>query len=107
MRFTLPLQYLLSRLSVVATPGAVPFYSTTLLIKDFGDQEIEQRMVDYLKEFENGQVVYNFGEAKTNLFSSSYLHYDNEATCVHGEISNHGAWLDGQIIRLPRRSTTS
>jgi predicted phosphohydrolase len=27
---------------------------------DFGDQEIEQQMVDYLKEYDNGQVVYTY-----------------------------------------------
>ena len=75
---------------------------------DFGDQEIESDMAEYLKQYDNGLVVYDFGEeqpsygfddlakpiiwvkalAKTNPFSSSYLHYGNEASlaCVYGEV---------------------
>jgi hypothetical protein len=74
---------------------------------DFGDQEVDSHMVEYLQENERGVVVYNVGEiprtldagdetpimwvkplAKTNPFTSSYLHYGNEATIkyVYGEI---------------------
>jgi hypothetical protein len=71
-----------------------------------GDEEIDSDMVDYLKENEDGLVIYDSpGErssaevdgtpiiwvkplAKTNPFSTSYIHYGNEATLsfVYGEI---------------------
>jgi hypothetical protein len=77
---------------------------------DFGDQEIESGVVEYLSGYDNGLVVYDLKDrrrrrrrtsmndatpimwvkplAKTNPFSSSYLHYGNEASlaCVYGEI---------------------
>ena len=73
---------------------------------DLGDGEIDSAMDDYLKKNEHGLVVYESLEsrykrnedgalivwikplAKTNSFSTSYIHYGNEATlsCVYGEI---------------------
>lgn len=78
---------------------------------DFGHGEIEDDIVEFIKEYDNGEIVYNFGDkpprsdyrdedmeatpimwvkplAKTNTFSSSYLHYGNEASLeyVYGEI---------------------
>ena len=77
---------------------------------DFGYRQIDDSLLAYLKENENGLVIYNFGGrppeefrdndndtypiiwvkplAKTNPFSSSYISYGNEATLsyVYGEI---------------------
>jgi len=79
---------------------------------DFGTEEIESRLTAYLQECDDGQVIYNFGDefprsyygreedqtatpivwvkplAKTNTFTSTYMHYGNEASIeyAYGEI---------------------
>lgn len=96
-------------LSLSTAVKAVYSGDDPVLFADFGNQEIESDTVaDHLKQYDNGLVVYDFGEeaptsgyhdrakpiiwvkalAKTNPFSSSYLHYGNEASLarVYGEV---------------------
>ena len=88
------------------------WHDGAVLLDHFADlglehEQVESRLVDYLEEQEEGQIIYNFGErpvyedsesaipivwvkplAESNTFTSAYMHYGNEATLAYayGEI---------------------